>query len=125
MQPQAAHHSPTVLVVDDEPLLRMDVAATLEEAGCHVLEAANADEALRMMESVAHVDLVVTDVQMPGSMDGLQLSAALHARWPDTEVMVTSGRIQPRAHELPPNVRFLAKPYPPYKLADAAMRLTH
>lgn len=125
MQPQPAYHSPTVLVVDDEPLLRMDVAATLEQAGCHVLEAANADEALRMMESVAHVDLVVTDVQMPGSMDGLQLSAALHARWPGTEVMVTSGRIQPRAHELPPNVRFLAKPYPPYKLADAAMRLTH
>lgn len=125
MQMQSDHYSPTVLVVDDEPLLRMDVAATLEEAGCHVLEAANADEALQVMETTPHVDLLVTDVQMPGSMDGIQLSAAVHARWPGTEVMVTSGRIQPRAHELPPNVRFLAKPYPPYKLMDAAMRLTH
>lgn len=125
MQTQSAQYFPTVLVVDDEPLLRMDVAATLEEAGCHVLEAANADEALQMMERGAHVDLLVTDVQMPGSMDGIQLSAAVHLRWPDTEVMVTSGRIQPRAHELPPNARFLAKPYPPYKLADVAMRLIH
>ena len=125
MHTQSVQYSPTVLVVDDEPLLRMDVTAVLEEAGCHVIEAANADEALRMMETVAHVDLLVTDVQMPGSMDGIQLSAAVHSRWPDTEVMVTSGRIQPRAHELPPNVRFLAKPYAPYKLADAAMRLTH
>jgi CheY-like chemotaxis protein len=125
MHTQPAQYSPTVLVVDDEPLLRMDVAAALEEAGCHVLEAANADEALQLMESVSHVDLLVTDVQMPGSMDGIQLSAAVHTRWPDTEVMVTSGRIQPRAHELPPNVRFLSKPYPPYKLTDAAMRLTH
>jgi two-component system, response regulator PdtaR len=125
MQNQSTQYFPTVLVVDDEPLLRMDVAATLEEAGCHVLEAANADEALQMMEGAAHIDLLVTDVQMPGSMDGIQLSAAVHLRWPDTEVMVTSGRIQPRAHELPPNVRFLAKPYPPYKLADVAMRLIH
>jgi CheY-like chemotaxis protein len=125
MQTQSTPYFPTVLVVDDEPLLRMDVAATLEEAGCHVLEAANADEALQMMERVAHIDLLVTDVQMPGSMDGIQLSAAVHSRWPDTEVMVTSGRIHPRAHELPPNVRFLAKPYPPYKLADVAMRLIH
>lgn len=125
MQPQPVQYIPTVLVVDDEPLLRMDVTATLEEAGCVVLEAASADEALRMMESGAHVDLLVTDVQMPGSMDGIQLSAAVHSRWPTTEVVVTSGRIQPRAHELPPNVRFLAKPYAPYKLADAAMRLLH
>lgn len=124
MQMQPAH-IPTVLVVDDEPLLRMDVAAILEDAGCHVLEAANADEALQMMESAVHVDLLVTDVQMPGSMDGIQLSAVFHSRWPETEVMVTSGRVQPRAHELPPNARFLAKPYPPYKLADAAMRLSH
>jgi len=125
MQTQSAHYSPTVLVVDDEPLLRMDVAAALEEAGCHVLEAANADEALQLMQDNAHIDLLVTDVQMPGSMDGIQLSAAVHSRWPDTEVMVTSGRIQPRAHELPPNVRFLAKPYPAYKLTDAALRLIH
>jgi CheY-like chemotaxis protein len=118
-------YSPTVLIVDDEPLLRMDAAATLEEAGCLVLEAASAEEALRLMEKARHVDLLVTDVQMPGGMDGIQLSVTVHSRWPNTEVMVTSGRIQPRAHELPPNARFLAKPYPPHKLADAAMRLTH
>lgn len=115
----------TVLVVDDEPLLRMNAADTLEDAGCRVIEASNADEALEIMESGLHVDLLVTDIQMPGSMSGIRLSATVSARWPETEVLVTSGRVRPRAHELPRNVRFLAKPYHASKLADAVMRLTH
>ena len=114
-----------VLVVEDDPLLLMDALDLVEEAGLLAYGARNATEAIVMMEQHEDIRVLFTDVQMPGSMDGIQLSAAVHSRWPDTEVMVTSGRIQPRAHDLPPNVRFLAKPYPAYKLTDAALRLIH
>lgn len=116
---------PTVLVVDDEPLLRMAATDALEEAGCRVFEAANADEAIQVMESGERVDLLVTDIQMPGSMSGLGLTRTIRSRWPDVQVMVTSGAIRPRAHELPADVRFLSKPFPAWKLADAAQRLAH
>jgi len=116
---------PTVLVVDDEPLLRLNATDALEEAGCRVIEAANADEAIEVMESGEHVDLLVTDIRMPGSMSGLGLTRAIRSRWPEVKVMVTSGAVRPRAHELPEEVRFLSKPYPAWKLADAAQRLAH
>ncbi|HEV2564554.1 MAG TPA: response regulator [Microvirga sp.] len=101
-----------VLVVDDEPLVRMTAADELEEAGFRVLEAANADEALAMLK--AHSDdvrVLFTDVNMPGSMDGMALAAQVHRRWPHVRLLISSGYARPHPDEIPDDGRFVPKPY--------------
>ena len=71
-----------ILVVDDEPLIRLGLVSMVEEAGFAVLEAANADEAIRVIERTSDVALVITDVDMPGSMDGVRLAHFVRERWP-------------------------------------------
>jgi CheY-like chemotaxis protein len=72
----------TVIVVEDEALVRMDIAMSLEDAGFAVLEASNADEAIDLLNAYPEIRLMFTDIDMPGSMDGLQLAAAVRDRWP-------------------------------------------
>src|SRR3712207_5277267 len=94
-------HTPVVLLVDDEPLVRMTTADELEEAGFHVLEAANADVALVVLEARSkEVRLLLTDIDMPGSMNGLELAEAVHARWPHIALVVSSGYQRPRPAEI-------------------------
>jgi CheY-like chemotaxis protein len=81
----------TILVLEDEVLVRMAVADDLMSAGFHVIQAASADEALRLLLSPAHVDLVLTDINMPGSFDGLALAAGVRATWPALKIIVLSG----------------------------------
>ena len=100
-----------VLIVDDEPLIRMDLADMVEESGYGVLEAADADEAIRLLEAHPAIRILVTDIEMPGSMDGLKLAAAVRERWPPVAIIVTSGRVRPGADELPSEAVFLGKPY--------------
>jgi CheY-like chemotaxis protein len=102
---------PIILVVDDEPLVRLFAADTLSELGFLVLEAANADEAVALLEFWSDVRMVFADVRMPGSMDGIALASLIHERWPDIAVMLTSGHVDPAEDELPENARFLPKPY--------------
>jgi CheY-like chemotaxis protein len=102
---------PVILVVEDEILVRLTAVAIAEDAGFEVLSATTADEALSVLEARADVRLVFTDVQMPGSMDGLRLAHALRDRWPPVELIVTSGRCHIRANDLPDRGRFIAKPY--------------
>lgn len=97
-----------ILVVDDEPLVRLLLADTLRDAGFTVAEAASADEALTYCHAHQNVDLVFTDVQMPGSMNGIELVAALHDLNPFLPVIVTSGGV---GREDVPDVPFIAKPY--------------
>ena len=80
-----------VLIVEDEFLLRMDAASSIEDAGFLVYEAENADEAIRMLELHATIRFVFTDVNMPGSMDGLKLAHYVRGRWPPIKIIVTSG----------------------------------
>ena len=101
----------TILVVEDEALIRMVSADILEEAGFRVLEAANADEAILVMEGADHVELMVTDIRMPGRMDGLELAAFDHAHLPDVRLLVTSGHIVLADSEIPDGGRFVSKPY--------------
>ena len=115
----------TVLVVEDEALIRMDIVDCLEEAGFAVLEAGNADEALEILESRMDIRLVLTDVDMPGSMDGLRLAAAIRDRWPPVQIIVTSGHVTPQAHQLPAGSRFFHKPYDRPTIAQAVRELTH
>jgi CheY-like chemotaxis protein len=103
---------PVVLLVEDELLVRMTAADTLEEAGFHVLEAADADIAMAVLEArSAEVQVLFTDVHMPGSMDGMELAEQVHARWPHVRLLISSGYAQPQSDEIPDHGRFVPKPY--------------
>ena len=110
---------PIVLVVEDEPLLLMNAVSIIEDAGFVVIEATNADEAVGILASRTDIRIVFTDIDMPGSMDGLKLAAAVRGRWPPIEIIVTSGQGSPTSAELPERGIFLPKPYQPGTLVQA------
>jgi DNA-binding NtrC family response regulator len=95
----------------------------IERAGYNVVEACNADEAIAILEMREDIRIVVTDVEMPGSMDGIKLARAIRDRWPPIEVIVTSGRHRVRTAELPPRAKFMPKPYTPDVLVTAIRTL--
>jgi len=101
----------TILVVEDEALIRMISADVLADAGFRVLEAENADEAIDILKGAEHVRLVFTDIRMPGCMDGLELAAFVHAHWPDVRLVVTSGHTVIPDSQIPHGGRFVSKPY--------------
>lgn len=109
-KPVADGRTRKVLVVDDEPLIRFATVDALEDAGFEVLEAGNADEAVVLLRGT-EVDVVFTDVNMPGSTDGLGLMAMVRARSPSTQVIVTSGHVRLGAFDLASGVSFIPKPY--------------
>ena len=100
-----------VLIVEDEALVRMDVASLLAEAGFVVYEAGDADEAIGLLEEHRDIRLIITDVHMPGSMDGLKLAHYVRGRWPPIKIIVASGQVMIRDEDMPPGGVFLAKPY--------------
>jgi CheY-like chemotaxis protein len=102
---------PVALVVEDEVLLRLHAAGLLEEQGFAVVEAANAAEALNVLQSRNDVRLLFTDIQMPGALDGMDLVREAHARWPRVLLVITSGRMKPPQAEIPDDGRFISKPY--------------
>ncbi len=108
-----------ILLVEDEVLVRMVAADVLEDAGFTVLESTNAEEALRLLETRPDVQVLFTDVNMPGALDGLGLAQTVHNRSPEVGILIGSGRIRPDPGELPPCTRFIAKPYAPAALTDA------
>ena len=121
---QVQSSSIQVLIVEDEPLVRMVARATLEEAGFDLVEAATADEALRLLAGVHEFAAVVSDIEMPGEMNGLDLAWAIHAHWPKIAVVLTSGRQLPRPADMPRKVRFVAKPYHPSLLVQIVTEAT-
>lgn len=105
-----------VLVVEDEPFVRMLGADALEDAGFGVLEACNADEALRLLGARSDVRIVFTDIEMPGSVDGLALAWRIHERWPRIGVVLTSGRCFIDPASMPHGDLFMPKPYAAWAL---------
>jgi len=103
-------HQPVALVVDDEPLIRMDTADLVADEGFSVIEARTADEALRFLEDHHSLQLLVTDIQTGGPMNGCQLAWEVKKRWPDICVVVASGAVRPAEGDLPPSAIFIAKP---------------
>lgn len=99
----------TVLVVEDEVLIRDLVAGDLQEAGFTVVVARNADHAIAILEARKDIHLLFTDIEMPGSINGLKLAAAVRDRWPPVHIIITSGKLRPL--EIPANALFIAKPY--------------
>ncbi|WP_020186351.1 response regulator [Methylopila sp. 73B] len=111
--------SVTVLVVEDEPLIRMAAVAMIKDAGLRTLSAANAAEAIALMERTPEVRLLFTDVHMPGAMDGLELAEVVHQRWPHVKLIVASGHLVVRNEDLPDDGRFIEKPYYPSAIRAA------
>ena len=100
-----------VLVVEDEALVRLTICEGLASEGYEVLSAATADEAIEILASCNDISTVFTDVEMPGSMDGLKLAAAVRDRWPPINIVVTSGKSRPGETQMPRNTQFIGKPY--------------
>jgi CheY-like chemotaxis protein len=101
----------TVLVVEDDEMLRMCAANVIADAGFTAVEAANADEAVAILESRSDIALLFTDIQMPGSMDGLGLARTVHDRWPAIKIILASGRVELSERDRPVNSRFFQKPF--------------
>ncbi|WP_244628299.1 response regulator [Tardiphaga robiniae] len=84
-----------MLVVEDEMVLRMRAVDIVEDAGFTAVEATNADQAISVLEARSDISLLFSDIQMPGSMDGLKLAHAVHERWPQIKIILVSGQITP------------------------------
>jgi DNA-binding NtrC family response regulator len=97
-----------VLVVEDEMLLRMRAVDMVEDAGFTPIEAVDADA---ILESRSDIAMLFTDIQMPGSMDGLKLAHAVHDRWPPIKIILVSGKLQLANIEIPADSRFFGKPF--------------
>jgi CheY-like chemotaxis protein len=105
-----SHVPAVVLVVEDEMLLRMRAVDIVEDAGFTSVEAVDADEAVAILESRSDIALLFTDIQMPGSMDGLKLAHAVHERWPPVKIILVSGQLKLANIDIPANSRFFGKP---------------
>jgi CheY-like chemotaxis protein len=109
--------------VEDEYFLRIDAVLMIEDAGFDVLEAASADQAIEILEARPDIHVIFTDIQIPGSMDGLKLAHAVRGRWPPIKIIATSGRVNLRTDDLPEGGRFLPKPYGPEEIVGTLREL--
>ena len=112
-----------VLVVEDEPLLRMMAVDLVEDAGFEAVEATDADQAVRILEKRTDIRIVFTDIDMPGSMNGMKLAAAIRDRWPPIEIILTSGHFDRQDVELPARSVFFPKPYDRQTITDQLHRM--
>jgi CheY-like chemotaxis protein len=100
-----------ILVVEDDPLLRMLAVDLVEDAGFEAVEAGNADEAVQLLTTIPDIRILFTDIDMPGSMDGLKLAAVVRDGWPPVEIIIVSGMTLPSPSSLPARGIFFSKPY--------------
>lgn len=114
----------TVLVVEDEALLRMNTVDELTDLGLDVMEAANAREAIAIFDSGRRFECLFTDVDMPGDMDGLELAEKVKTAWPPIDIIVTSGHRDVQLTDLPNDGVFVGKPYSPEVVAELIKKLT-
>ena len=112
-----------VLIVEDEPLLRLDIVENFLRAGFQTFEAASALEAIEILESHPEIRAVFTDVEMPGTMDGIQLAHVIRKRWPPPILVISSGNSFPAAYALPPKATFVSKPYEADALATVVQSI--
>jgi CheY-like chemotaxis protein len=114
-----------VLIVEDDSLVRMDTADMMDGLGFRVLEAKDASEAIRLLESRLDITVIFTDVEMPGSMNGLKLARVVHGRWPPIKIIITSGQVKPSENDLPDGGRFLSKPYTRMQIDRTLREMMH
>jgi two-component system, response regulator PdtaR len=117
---------PIVLVVEDEPIIRMGAVNFVASAGFEALQARSADEAIRILEARSDINLVFTDVGLPGTMDGIKLAHYIAGRWPPIKLVVASGNMVVEQSQLPIGARFFSKPYRNSSIVEAlASMLSH
>ena len=109
----------SILVVEDEALIRLAAVDIVESAGFIAVEASNADAAIKILEARSDISVVFTDVDMPGSMDGLKLAHYIRDRWPPIILIVASGKAIVAESQLPTGARFFNKPYEPHAIENA------
>jgi CheY-like chemotaxis protein len=112
---------PTVLIVEDEPIVRMYEAEIAEGAGFITLQASNADDALEKLSRPEAVQILLTDVNMPGGVDGLTLASMVRERWPQIKVVVVSAYVDSAKPEFPSGIAYLHKPFTHEELIDALL----
>ena len=112
-----------VLVVEDDPILLMEAMDLVEDAGLTAYGARNADAAIGLLERHPDIRILFSDVEMPGTMDGLKLARAVRDRWPPVTIIMTSGRAKGTADDMPENGMFFAKPYPPTEIIQTLNRI--
>lgn len=112
-----------VLVVEDDPLLRMDAVDMVEDAGYRAYEAANADEAVELLGEHPSVKVLFTDVEMPGSMNGIELAERVHREFPSMGIIIVSGHPKITQSTLPIDANFFAKPYPADRFTETLDRV--
>ena len=111
-----------ILTVEDEALISEYLGEVLGETGYTVVATSNADEAIEVLKARADVRVIITDINMPGSMDGLKLAAAVRDKWPPIKIIITTGRARPSGDQMPSGSVFVAKPY---NRADLVRALAH
>jgi CheY-like chemotaxis protein len=117
------HSKIVVLVVEDEALLRMNTVDVVEEAGFEVIEAANAKQAMQALEDRSDIQIILSDIDMPPGMDGMELVALVRDRWPPIEIILVSGQIASADVRLPQRGMFFSKPYRSQELVAAITRM--
>ena len=108
-----------VLVVEDDDLVRLCAVEMLEDAGFTVVEARHADEAWFVLHERTDIGVLFTDVDMPGTMDGVALAERVNENWPDIRLVLTSGRHRFADHEVPDHGLFVPKPYSTDQVIEA------
>jgi len=116
-------NSAVVLVVEDHPVIRLSALELVEAAGFDAIGAENADAAIAILEARSDIRLVFTDVEMPGSIDGLKLAHFIRDRWPPVHLIVVSGREPLHENQLPAGSRFFSKPYSDNIIVEEMTRL--
>lgn len=116
-------NSPAILVVEDDALIRWSAADLVISAGFEAVEAASADEAIQILEARQDIRLVFTDVEMPGTMDGIKLAHYIRRRWPPVQLIIASGRAIVQESDLPEGTRFFHKPYQDYTIVKEINRM--
>lgn len=114
-----SYDQPVILVVDDEPIIRLYECDVAEEAGYLTVGAFNAEDALAELAGPTEIDIVLTDVNMPGILDGFGLAEAVKTRWPDVKVVITSGEADNAGKAEESDFPFVAKPFTPDELVHA------
>ncbi|SFE44541.1 Response regulator receiver domain-containing protein [Sulfitobacter brevis] len=110
---------PAVLVVEDEPLIRLEAVDTIEDAGFRTYDAGSADAALKILEAQDDIGVLFTDVDMPGSMNGIKLAGLVRERWPSLAIIIASGIVDVDKAQMPEGTLFFPKPYPTTRIIAA------
>ncbi len=113
-----------ILVVEDEVWVRLAAVGVLKDAGFRMIEATSSAQALEILAADSNVQLLFTDINMPGAIDGMALARLVRLRWPHIAILIASGKRSPPPEELPVGSRFEQKPYNPDAIVRHARELT-